>query len=1032
MKKVLLLFACLTFLSMQVFAQRTVTGTVTSADDGMGLPGVSVVVKGTSKGTITDMNGTYSIEVPADAATLIFQFMGMETQEVEVTGDVVNAVMQSSDIAIDDIVVTALGITREKKSLGYSVQDVKGDELTQAKETNIVNSLQGRVSGAQITSTSGAVGASSRIVLRGTSSLSQNNQPLFVVDGIPIDNSTFGSTGNEGTNRGNGAADVNPDDIESVSVLKGPNAAALYGSRASNGAIIITTKSGKNQKGLGIVVSNSTTFEKPLRLPDYQNSYGQGSQGAFSFVDGAGGGVNDGFDESWGPKLDIGLMIPQFNSPVDANGVREATPWVSNPDNIKNFFETGITTSTNVAFMSGNENGSFRVSFTQLNQKGIVPNTDIKRKTVAFNGTARLSDRLTVSASGNYVNSGSDNTPGYGYDGNNVMQQFVWFGRQVDLAALKNYKNSDGSKYSWNYNYHNNPYFTLHENLGTYKRDRLIGKMKAEYKVTDWLSMRLSSGGDIYTHFNTTRRAMGDMDNPTGFYSEETYTFREFNTEFVIRGSKSFGDFDVDLSIAGNRMDRTIQDVYGSAPELAIEGVYNVANSSVAQITTNYGSQVRTNSAYIFGQFSYKNALFLDFSYRMDWSSTLPTENLPYKYPGVTLAADLTELFGLGSDILSFAKIRTSYAEVGGDTGPYRLAPTVSFGSGWNASTKLLNTFIPNELANAGLKPETSKSFELGADVRLFNNRVGLDVTYYNNKTIDQILSAPVSAASGFTTKVINAGRVDNEGVELMLSGDILRNPGGLNWTMRVNFAKNNNTVRELTEGVDRLEIGGYWSLDVMAIPGSTYGSLFGYDYVRSPDGQIVHEDGVPMQGDLKVLGNYTPDWIGGISNEFSYKGVSMSFLIDMRKGGDLYSMTTTWGRYAGILEETLIGREGGIVGDGVMMADDGTYVPNNVVVDAETYNKAAYVNDIAAGSIFDGTFVKLREIKLGYTFKKIGNTPFKDVNISLVGRNLAILYTTVPHIDPETAFSNGNLQGLEFGQLPSTRSYGFSVSFKL
>lgn len=1033
MRKFILMLTLLAFVGLQgVFAQTSVTGTVTSSEDGSTLPGVSVVVQGTTLGTTTDMNGNYTLSVPDDAAAVEFSFVGMEKQIIPFTGQtVINVVMNPSATDLDELVVTALGVSKETKSLGYSIQDVKGEDITKAKETNIVNSLQGRVSGAQITNTSGAAGASSRIVIRGISSLDGNNQPLFVIDGIPMDNSSFGSTGNDGTDRGSGANDINPDDVESITILKGANASALYGSRASNGVVVITTKKGTTDGKMVVSLSNTTTFEKPLKLPDFQNTYGQGNGGQFYYVDGAGGGTNDGSDESWGPMLDIGLMIPQFTSPQDEFGNYLPTPWVSYPDNVKNFFETGVTVSTNVSLTGGDEKANFRLSFTDLNQKGMIPNTDFKKKTLSFNASASPTSKLTFSASGNYINSGSDNQPGYGYNAQNVMQQFTWTGRQVDYTALRDkQRNEDGSIFNWNHNYHNNPYMTLYENLSPMRRDRFIGNAMAQYKFNEHLSAFVRTGGDIYSNFISSQRFIGDMDYPNGYYGETIESFREINTDFLVSYERVFGDFDLALNFGGNRLDRHYQLNTSVAPELSIEGVYNVSNSAVTVTTSNYFSQKRVNSLYAFGQLGYKSAVYMEFSLRNDWSSTLPSQHNSYLYPSISFSGVLTEIFDIKTDVLSFAKLRGSWAQVGGDTDPYALSPTISFGDSWNSDPKLLNLTVPNTLPNANLKPQKTTSIEFGVDMRFFLDRVRLDVTYYNSKSENQIVNIPISASSGYLAKTINAGRIDNKGIEVLLGFTPVKTPD-FRWDVTVNFAKNNNQVVELAEGIEQFVLGGYWSLNVLAAPGEAYGQLYGYDYERDPDGNVIFYDGLPRQGDLKVLGSTTPDWMAGILNEFTYKGLSLSFLIDQRKGSDLYSMTTTWGRYAGALEETLIGREGGVVGNGVMPDGNGGYVTNTVVVDAERFNKAAYSNDIASSSVFDASYIKLREVKVGYTFKTIPRIPIKDLNISFVGRNLAILSTTVPHVDPETAFSTGNVQGLEYGQLPSARSLGFSVSCK-
>ena len=709
MKKIALLLAFFA-IGLQVLMAQTkeISGSVTSADDGGLIPGVSVSVKGTTLGTITDMDGKFRLKVPQDAKALVFSFVGMTSQEVVIGNQsTVNVKMSSENISVDEVVVTALGVSRSKKALGFAVQDVKGEELTKAKENNIINSLSGKVSGVQITNSSGAVGASSRIVIRGASSLGGSNQPLFIVDGVAISNSEFGDAdGFGGANRGNGASDINPDDIENISVLKGPNAAALYGSQAANGVILITTKAGtlsaKNKKsGLGIEIGNSTTFESPLMLPKYQNSYGQGAEGAFSYVDGAGGGVKDGVDESWGPKLDAGLMIPQYNSPVE-NGVRKATPWISHPNNVKDFLDTGVTATTNVAITGGGKEANFRVSYTNLDQKGMLPNTNYKKNTLSIGGSASPTDKLTVSGTANYVMANSDNMPGGGYDAQNVFQQFIWAARQVNYPDLKNYTNADGSKYNWNYNYHNNPYFTLNENTSILKRDRLYGNAKVSYKFMDNLSAFVRTGIDNYNNLNTARTAFGDNDNPYGFYNESLSTFKQITNDFLIMYNETLNkDFSMNANFGGSRMSQTDHRTFGSADELAVAGVYTLANSRVPLRTTSRDRSKSINSLLGSMQFAYKNAIFLDLTGRNDWSSTLPSSNNSFFYPSASLSSVLTDLLKLDSKTLSYAKVRGGWAKVGSDTDPYSLLPVLSFGDGWNSSTKYLNQFVPNNLPNA-------------------------------------------------------------------------------------------------------------------------------------------------------------------------------------------------------------------------------------------------------------------------------------------------------------------------------------------
>jgi TonB-linked SusC/RagA family outer membrane protein len=1042
MKRILLvcLTAVFALVSSELWAQeRTVSGRVTDPGDGSPIPGVSVVLKGTATGTVTTAEGQYTLGVPAEGGTLVFTFIGLLTQEIEIgSRNVVDVQMEQDVTQLSEVVVTALGAEVDKKSLGYAVQDLKGDELLKARETNVVNSLAGKIAGVQITGSSGAVGASSRIVIRGANSFG-NNQPLFVVDGVPISNDNFGGTANEGVNRGNGAADLNPDDIESINILKGPNAAALYGSRGANGVVIVTTKSGKKGQGLGISVNSSLTFENPLRLPEYQNKYGQGSGKEFSFVDGAGAGINDGVDESWGPQLDVGTLLPQFNSPLDEDGHPIPTPWVSHPNNIKDFFETGKTTSNNISISGGSDKAGVRLSYTHLKQEGMVPNTDQTKHTVALNANVNLTDKFSITGVGNYVKTHSDNLPGYGYSAQNVMQQFVWFGRQVDINSLKNYQNPDGSKNSWNYNYHNNPYFTLYENLNTLDRDRLFGNVKANYRITDYLSVFVRSGIDTYDNLNTGRTAYGDLDNPYGNYSESVSTFTEVNTDFLLAFSKSLSEnINLSLNAGGNQMTQRKHTTTGDADELAVAGVYTLNNSQVPLRTTSFSSAKRINSLYFSGQVAFKDAIFFDFTGRNDWSSTLPEKNNSYFYPSVNASVVISELVDMESNILSSLRVRGGYAEVGSDTDPYQLLNYVDFGDAWNAATKLPNMFVPNNLANPDLKPQRTKSVEIGAEAKLFGDRLSIDLTYFDKATTDQLISVPVSGASGYTSKNINAGEITAKGFEVFLSAIPIQTASGFEWTIRANYGSLTNEVKSLYPGVEQFVIQTYWSLQVAAVPGERFGSLYGYGFERDGEGNIIHDGGLPVTSSApKVLGSYTPDWTGGIGTDLKYKGFILSGQIDAKWGGDLYSMTTSWGRYAGVLEETLKGRESGLVGKGVKNVgteDAPVYVENDVVVTAEEYNKAAFSNTVAESSIFDATYVKLRELRLGYTLPNslLGKLPIRDVNFAVIGRNLAILYSRAPHVDPETAFSNTNAQGLEFGQIPSTRSVGFNLSFKL
>ncbi len=1048
MRKFLLGFAsALLLLSSTAYAQeRTVSGKVSSAEDGSPLPGVNVVIKGTTAGTVTDVEGNFKLSVPTGGVSLVFSFIGLQSSEVAIGDRAVVDVQLSLDVTqLSEIVVTAFGVQQEKKALGYAVQEVKGDQFTKARETNIINSLTGKIAGAQITSSSGGVGSSSRIILRGASSITGNNAPLFVVDGVPISNNqvfpTGGSTagGGGGTDFGNGAGDLNPDDIEAITVLKGPNAAALYGSRASNGVILVTTKSGKGVKGLGVSVNSSTTFERPMRLPDFQNSYGQGADNQF-FEWSDGSNDSGGVDESWGMPLDIGLEAVQWTS----NGTTPE-PWVSKPNNVSDFFETGVTLSNNVSLSSSNDKGNFRLSYTNLDQTGTLPNTDLRRNTIALNSGYNLTQKLRADFAVNYVKSKSDNRPTSGYNGQNPIQQFIWSGRNVDFSKLKDYKNlpttnvGNGAGFApinWNTRFQNNPYWSADNVINGNEKDRLFGNLRIAYKLNDLFSVFVRSGTDYYNEDQTRIRAKGveSTVEGNGGYSKYTESFVETNTDFLLMFKKDLGeDFAVSINAGGNRMDQQLRSLTSAAPQLELPGVYNLSNvKSGVQITTSdYFQDKRINSLYGSGQLAFKNYLFLDVTARNDWSSTLPDGANSYFYPSASLSGVISDMFDLGAPF-SFLKVRGSYAQVGSDTSPYNLQQIVATRSPWGT---VLSPTVSQTLLNPALKPEITTSLEAGVEAAFFAGRLGLTATFYKAVTNDQIIPVQISGSSGYTARNTNIGEMQNRGIEIQLTGTPVKTQGGFSWDVAVNFARNINEVISLAPGLDQLVLGGQWNVDVQARPGQAYGALFGPGFLKDPNGNIIHENGIPQIDETyRVLGNTTPKWTGGINNTFSYKGLVLDVLIDGRYGGDVYSMTTTWGRYSGVLEETLLGRETGIVGTGVKVGADGNFVQNDVVVTAEAYNKGAYSNAVAESSIFDGTYIKLRQLQLGYTLPNrfFGKTPFRDVTVSVVGRNLGLIYATIPHIDPETSFSSGNEQGLEFGQIPTNRSLGFNVSFKL
>ncbi|MBD2751613.1 SusC/RagA family TonB-linked outer membrane protein [Spirosoma validum] len=1014
-------------LSVVGFAQdKTLKGRVTSKSDGSGLPGANVLIKGTDRGSTTNANGEFTLSAPNNAV-LVVSYIGYKPMEMAVgTKSFIDLLLEEDASNLNEVVVTALGITREKKALGYAVQEVSGKQLTQARETNLVNALAGRIAGVQVTGSNGAPGASSRMLIRGASSIGSNNQPLFVVDGVPIDNSNIGS--GTSVDYGNGAASINPDDIENVSVLKGPSAAALYGSRGANGVVLVTLKSGKGSKGIGVAVNSNTTFDTPFRQPSWQNEYGQGGKGQFKYVDGRGGGINDGVDESWGPRLD-GRLIEQFDSPV-VNGVRQATPWIAHPDNVNQFYQTGRTLTNNVSLTGGNEKGDFRLSFTELNQTGILPNTDYKRRTIALNAGWNLTDKLSIRATGNYVKDGSDNRTNWGL-------YFIWFGRQVDMEQLKNYQ-APGSIYqrNWNDNYWTNPYYQLNVSARENAKDRLYGNLSATYRFTPWLSLTARSGTDFYQDRRKTKNA-ARTSNLYDSYNEDLIFVQESNSDFLLNATHKFGNFDVTANVGGNLRTNYTQRNYTGATELAIPRVWNIGNSRQRPETTNTAyTKKAINSLYASSNIGFNNYLFLDLTVRNDWSSTLPVDNNSYFYPSAALSAVLTDMFNVNSPTLSFAKVRAGVARVGNDTDPYNLLQTYSYADAWGSLPSLAEG---NAILNAALKPELTDSYEVGAEVKLWHNRVGLDVTYYSKESSNQILSVNVSNATGFSSKWLNAGRIQNRGVEIQLTGSPVKT-SRFQWDVTLNWARNQNKVVELADGLDTYTLGTVRGMTVEARKGQPYGTFFGQGFLRDPSGNIVYDNsGYPrIDPTRRILGNFTPRWIGGIQNTFTYKNLSLSTLIDAKAGGDIFSQTINIGRYTGVLAETTLGRETGIVGAGVVntgTAENPVYTPNTKNISSEEWHHKYYLLTNNEETIFDGSYVKLREVRMTYRLpgKVFSRLPFRDITISAVGRNLALLYSKIPHIDPETSYYNdGNLQGIENGQIPTTRSIGFNVSFNL
>ncbi|MDR3129464.1 MAG: SusC/RagA family TonB-linked outer membrane protein [Tannerellaceae bacterium] len=942
------------------------------------------------------------------------------------------------DYELDEVVVTALGISRQKRSLGYATQELNAKHLTANKETNLVNALAGKLAGVRTTNSQGDMG-SARIVIRGETSIAGNNQPLFILDGIPVDNSQLFPTSSTGGNQSrdfrNAIADIHPDDIASISVLKGPNAAALYGSRAAHGVIIITTKKGRPNglPGLGVTVNAGTTFSTIATLAKFQDVFGQGENGEFSYVDGKGGGINDGVDESWGPRLDKGLLIPQFHS----NGI--PVPFTAHPDNVKDFFETGITQDYGVAITGSDVRHDFRLAFNRQDQKGTVPNTQIKKNNLSLAADYKLTDRINVGASVNYIVTDAPNLPGgsYGQRAAGVMLQFLWFGRQVDINELK----KDYSR-NWNHSYYSNPYWRAFYNTTEQNRDRVIADVHLSATLAKGLDFRFRSGTDFYHDIRKYKIKTGTSGVPDGSYTEDAYTVKESNSEAILHYKSSFAEalgFD---GLAGfNVRNNSYANNYQKASKLAAPDLFTLSNSKDPLESSNYFKQLRVYSAFASAQFSLHDILFLNLTGRNDWSSTLPASKRAYFYPSTTASLVLSQWLDLTGAAITFLKLRGGYAQVGNDADPYQLATV------YNSQTAFLGNPIQTsskKKKNPLIRPEKTHSSEIGVDIAFLDNRISLDLAAYSSNSIDQILDVQTSSASGYEYQLINAGRIRNKGLELQLALVPLRT-SSCKWILDFNFAANRSKVIELDkEGLLTNYVIGTLGTQVVAAVGQRYGSLFGTAYKRNDKGQIIVDDnGRPkVDPNNKILGHYTPDWSGGVSNTFAYKNIELSVLIDAAFGGSLYSGSAQTGYYAGVYAETLPGRaaefggltwtddngvtrDDGVIFDGV--TEDGQR--NTKILSAENYYKASY--SIHEAYIFDASFVKLREIKLQYSFPKKVLRPLhvEGLSLSFVARNVAFLYRKTTHIDPESAFNTTNLQGVETLSLPTTRSFGFNLS---
>ena len=1061
------------------WAQQKITGAVT---DNTGDPviGASITVLNGQEGTLTDAMGQYSIALYDGQTKLVFSYFGFETQTVDVSGkSILNVTLTPSEIQLEEVVITALGVSREERALGYAVQGLKSKDIASVPAPNAVDNLSGKLAGVYVTGGSSGPTASSNVTIRGQTSLNGNSQALFIVNGVPITNGLFspgdGLNGSSTIDFGNGAQIINSFDIENISVLKGPAAAALYGSRAANGVIYVTTKTGQNSTGWGISVNSNTVIETPLKLPNFQDQFGNGGYGKYSYSNGATytGDYYDAFGENWGPRTN-GQLIKQW----DSNG--EAVPFEAAPNNMRNFFQTGVSTNNNVSISHADENGDFRFSATQLNRRGIVPNTDLSRSTLQTSvGKKLFNNRLEFRANAMYVGSGSNNVPNAGYDeSSSVMYSFLWLPRNTAIDDLRDYWKPGQENVQQAYVeelWGNNPWMIVNENTNSFNARRLLGDINATYHINDRMNLRVRTGQDMKNDIRQYRRATSTKKVLFGSFREDRLSFMENNTEALLSWANATPleqkDLRIDAKLGGNLMMQQSSSLIANNPQLLQPGVFTLTNNRSNVQTEGRYARKAIRSMFGMASFAYKSMYYLDLSARNDWSSTLPVENNSYFYPAASASVVVSEMADLGK--ISFLKLRGALAQVGSDTDPYLLnntySPSAMFG-GYPAFG--INSFA----TNPDLRPERTTSSEFGIDARFAKGRYGMDLAVYDMTTKDQIIYLPVASSTGRSSRLANGGAIRNTGIELQLYGDLVKS-NNFKWNSRINLGANRAVVVSLPEGVSGgypivanmfPNDGGTAGLEYVAVEGELLGQLKGLTFERDADGNIIHQDGYPMVSEEKsTIGSYQPKARIGWMNSFSVGNWQANILFDGQIGGLIYSRSHTLHNTAGNLVNdddphldmnAIDGRAissvsydsngqpvyteesaGGVVGAGVMYDSNGNLVENTVSVPLRDYYYKYYGNvwrrDNIEPSTFDASYLKLRQLSVAYTVpkEKLANTGLEGLTISFIGRNL-LLFSKVPTIDPETySIRNGLfVNGYESTSMPSLRSFGFSINANL
>ncbi len=1086
MKKILLVsFMFVTALVTQSWAQeQVISGKVTSAEDGSAIPGVNVILKGTSTGTTSDVDGNYKLSVPS-GGTLIFSFIGLVSQEFAVGSQSVIDVSMVSDVRqLGEVVVTALGISRDKKSLGYATQEVKGDELSTVKSGNFVNALSGKAAGIQIKRTTN-IGGSTNVVIRGNASLTGSNQALFVIDGVPVSNANSNSKRQAQArgpfyDYGNAASDINPEDIESVNVLKGAAASALYGSRAANGVIMITTKKGKKAKGLGVTINSGLTFGTVDKstFPKYQQQYGAGYGHYYDgtnnhwYLEDITGDGNDNQvalyteDGSYGAAFDSNLLVYQWDSfDPDSPNYRKATPWINAKNGPISFFETPLALTNSVSLDKSFDQGSFRLSYTNFDQSGLLPNSSIKKNNFSVSSVFQVSDKLTATGYANYIKTDGLGRNSTGYNDNISGNARQWWQTNVDLKQLKDIYFATKRNVTWNPAssaggsppiFWDNPYWTQYENYESDSRNRFIGNISLDYKIADWISVTGRVATDTYSELQEERRAKGSVPASFGVsrgsvesgYSLKNITFTESNYDLMFNFEKDLSEVVNLKGIVGTNIRRNNYNSTHSSTSggIGVQRLYSLQNSvGPLPFPIERDEKIGVNGIYASASLGYNDIFFMDATIRRDHSSTLPKDNSVFYYPSVSSSFVFSNLMDL--DWISFGKVRANFAQVGNS------APFDFLDDTYNVFTPIGNasTSVKSTKNNANLLPETTTSVEVGLEMKFLSNRLGFDLAYYKTNSKDQILPVAVSRATGYSAKIFNTGEIENKGIELGLYGTVVKTED-LSWDVAVNWTRNRNKVLSLKEGLTNLQLGSFQGgVTINAQVGQPYGVIHGTDFTYlDPDNpkdserliDPVSGQYIPSSTSDNPIGDSNPDWLMGISNKLTYKNIELSFLIDIQKGGTIWSLDQYYGLATGLYAETAFINDlgnpvrntlldgGGFINAGVN--PDGTV--NSTRIRADNFGAFGYRRGLPnAAFSYDAGYVKLREIAISYQFpnKMFANTFLTGATFSVVGSNLWIISKNLPHADPESGLGSGNLQGYSTGSLPSTKDFGFNIKLQ-